>query len=386
MDTISQTNGQPALETAMKNDPDGHRTLGVLTKPDLSLVYHPKLKRAYKYVKLVKDNLVDAGKSHWPLYRGWCVVQNQEPNTSNAEKSRRDHLEQETLNKEPWNQVPPGSRGINDLQRRIEDITYHFNSTALPALRERAEQRLAVEEAAWRAMIIEPKSQRRIESLVLEFRQDFETEFETDYKTMLHPRVDDSMVNSCKVPMEEEAQPELYRDCAKEIQERCQNPGRLIGQLDEDLVLELFKNQSSEWPKIVDDAARDMAGILSDGLRDVYSRIAVEDDIVKKVVQAILDEIFQSFAFFKPKQLVLEALGSSNVEAATAKLMRRPNPSEEALRAAKVREKKKEIERLQDITRRLHTIKTREGHSSVGKKRLSSENPDESRLTKHRKI
>lgn len=102
---------QEILDMAEQCDPQGQRTLGVLTKPDL-----------------VDDGAEQAimdiveGKSH-ALNLGWCVVRNsgqQQINDSSAERHAREKLF--FTSEAPWNKLAKDRVGISALHTLLVDI------------------------------------------------------------------------------------------------------------------------------------------------------------------------------------------------------------------------------------------------------------------------
>ena len=102
---------QEILDMAEQYDPQGQRTLGVLTKPDL-------VDRGAEQdiVKIIE------GKSH-TLNLGWCIVRNsgqQELEESNSERHARENAFFAT--KDPWKNVTKDRVGIKALQVRLVDV------------------------------------------------------------------------------------------------------------------------------------------------------------------------------------------------------------------------------------------------------------------------
>ena len=99
---------QEILEMAEEHDPDGQRTLGVLTKPDL---VDPGAESA------VMDIL--KGRSH-QLKLGWCVVKN--PGQKGLDNPSTDrYIEEKSFfkTKEPWNYVDKDQAGVEALRGRL---------------------------------------------------------------------------------------------------------------------------------------------------------------------------------------------------------------------------------------------------------------------------
>jgi Dynamin family/Dynamin central region len=102
---------QEILEMAEEVDPDGHRTLGVLTKPDLVD------KGAEKSV----TELIE-GKRH-QLTLGWNIVKN--PGQSQSPNSAKERLAMEDTffrGEAPWNRLDKDRVGVRSLRIRLQEI------------------------------------------------------------------------------------------------------------------------------------------------------------------------------------------------------------------------------------------------------------------------
>lgn len=102
---------QEILEMAEGCDPNGQRTLGVLTKPDLV-----DKGAEQNVVKIIK------GKSH-SLNLGWCILRNpgqQELNKSSADKLKAEKNFFKT--QEPWNKLANDRVGTESLCARLVEI------------------------------------------------------------------------------------------------------------------------------------------------------------------------------------------------------------------------------------------------------------------------
>lgn len=102
---------QEILTYAEEADPDGHRTLGVLTKPDL---VDPG----------AEDKVIDLvnGKRH-KLVLGWSIVRNLGQHQLLAGSVDRDALEtiffRDTM---PWSSIDSERVGINSLRVRLQQL------------------------------------------------------------------------------------------------------------------------------------------------------------------------------------------------------------------------------------------------------------------------
>ncbi len=102
---------QEILSMAEKYDGDGHRTLGVLTKPDLV-----DIGAETQVLELVE------GKRH-KLNLGWCMVRNlgqgqlSDPNSDRAAVEARFFSD-----RSPWNKLDKERVGVAALRSRLQEI------------------------------------------------------------------------------------------------------------------------------------------------------------------------------------------------------------------------------------------------------------------------
>lgn len=96
---------------AKECDPQGRRTLGVLTKPDL----------VDKGAEAAAIDILE-GKAH-PLRLGWCVVKNAGQNELAKSFEERRHDEEVFFKtKEPWTKLPRDRVGILFLRSRLAEL------------------------------------------------------------------------------------------------------------------------------------------------------------------------------------------------------------------------------------------------------------------------
>ncbi|MCJ1386401.1 hypothetical protein MMC17_009527 [Xylographa soralifera] len=102
---------QEILDMAEEADPEGQRTLGVLTKPDL----------VDKGAEKAVTDLID-GKRH-QLSLGWCLVRNPGQQESSDPSTDRHSLERDFFTHTiPWNTLEKDRVGIPSLQARLRKI------------------------------------------------------------------------------------------------------------------------------------------------------------------------------------------------------------------------------------------------------------------------
>lgn len=102
---------QEILEMAREADPDGNRTLGVLTKPDL----------VDKGAETRVMELVEGKKSGIKL--GWSIVRNPGQQQLSDQTIDRDNSEARFFRDEsPWNSLDKDKVGIGALKIRLQEI------------------------------------------------------------------------------------------------------------------------------------------------------------------------------------------------------------------------------------------------------------------------
>ncbi|RJE20074.1 DYNc [Aspergillus sclerotialis] len=102
---------QEILEMARELDPEGNRTLGVLTKPDL----------VDKGAEVKVMELVDGNKSDLTL--GWSIVRNPGQQQLLESNTDRDNAEARFFRDEsPWNSLDKDKVGIRALRTRLQEI------------------------------------------------------------------------------------------------------------------------------------------------------------------------------------------------------------------------------------------------------------------------
>jgi hypothetical protein len=115
---------QKILTYAKEVDPEGKRTLGVLTKPDLN------------YEKATQGVVVDLvrGKRR-DLQLGYCVVKNRSADDTSSSPEERNRSEKEFFSKAPWTTLPPDRLGIPALKVRVQQLLMDRTKSEFPKVR-----------------------------------------------------------------------------------------------------------------------------------------------------------------------------------------------------------------------------------------------------------
>ncbi|KAL1953240.1 hypothetical protein VTO42DRAFT_3355 [Malbranchea cinnamomea] len=103
---------QSVTKYARQLDPEGLRTLGLITKPD-TLDIGSDSERAY----------IDLAENRDVKFRlGWHVLRNRDYHTRSVSAAERDRIEQEFFSKGTWSRLNPAHVGISALRPRLSHI------------------------------------------------------------------------------------------------------------------------------------------------------------------------------------------------------------------------------------------------------------------------
>ena len=110
---------QEILEMAKEVDDDGHRTLGVLTKPDL-------------VDQGAEASVLDlVNRQRHKLTLGWCIVRNPGQQQLDSPQTNRDAIENLFFRTVvPWNHLDPDRVGIGALRIRLKEILTETSVTS----------------------------------------------------------------------------------------------------------------------------------------------------------------------------------------------------------------------------------------------------------------
>ncbi|PTB64774.1 hypothetical protein BBK36DRAFT_1170455 [Trichoderma citrinoviride] len=122
---------QKILRLAAEADPQGKRTLGVLTKPDLCIE---------NATKAVVCDLVNGKRRD--LLLGYCVVKNLGADDVYGNIHSRNQQEQSLFGQAPWNTLPSDRVGIAALQTRIRHLLMDRTRAEFPHVKNEVMQKL----------------------------------------------------------------------------------------------------------------------------------------------------------------------------------------------------------------------------------------------------
>lgn len=116
---------QIVLQMAQSFDPDGLRTMGIVTKPDSLQSGSPS---EASFFSLVNNHEI-------PFRLGWHVLRNADYSDKRNDNYHRDEAERAFFeDKPPWNTLPRSMVGIETLRTRLSKILFDHISSELPSL------------------------------------------------------------------------------------------------------------------------------------------------------------------------------------------------------------------------------------------------------------
>jgi hypothetical protein len=113
---------QIVLTKARKVDPEGKRTLGIITKPD---TLYPGSASESSFLSLAKNQDVR-------FSLGWHVVRNQDSNQ--IIEGDRDQVEMSFFETTRWSGLVEPNRGISTLRHRLSEVLFEQITKELPAM------------------------------------------------------------------------------------------------------------------------------------------------------------------------------------------------------------------------------------------------------------
>jgi hypothetical protein len=121
-------------------DPDGFRTMGVITKPDAIEQDSPN---EQTFLSLARN-------SERPLKLGWHVLRNPSFTERRDTSFDRDKTEADFFtNRAPWNTLSSGHVGVSALRLRLGQLLFDHITFELPALADTLGRRLTSVNRSW---------------------------------------------------------------------------------------------------------------------------------------------------------------------------------------------------------------------------------------------
>ena len=117
---------QIVITFAEKYDPDGNRTIGVITKPDTLAVNSPS-EAQYHVLAQNRDST-----TRFAL--GWVVVRNRSFEEQGSSPSERDEMEKQFFDNGLWKNLDSETKGVLALRRRLGKILHNHILTEMPSM------------------------------------------------------------------------------------------------------------------------------------------------------------------------------------------------------------------------------------------------------------
>lgn len=156
-------NTQIVIERIREVDPQGKRTLGIITKPDKISANKEGL-----WMKLANNEDIKYGL-------GWHIVKNLESGTGNVQQEARDELEIEFFKKSAFSVLPSQIVGIMTLRTRLSKVLFNQIQIELPKLLEDIESRICTTKAARDKLGPSRTTSDEQQNFLIELSQSFHT-------------------------------------------------------------------------------------------------------------------------------------------------------------------------------------------------------------------
>jgi hypothetical protein len=127
---------QGILTFSRKFDPDGARSMGVITKPDL--LSRPDKARMLPSILELAENRTQAFRFKRPWHIVRCLNDDERQNGKD-----RDSLEHDLLAGHPWDQFPRSQRGVPALRLRLGEYLQEHIDQVLPELAESLQKKVS---------------------------------------------------------------------------------------------------------------------------------------------------------------------------------------------------------------------------------------------------
>ncbi len=115
---------QIILKRAREVDPDGLRTLGLITKPD---TLPPGSDSEADFINLASNDNIE-------FRLGWHIVKNRDYSSHNSSTEERDQSERQFFSEGVWKGLPRDMVGVEALRRRLGKILLDQIKRYLPSL------------------------------------------------------------------------------------------------------------------------------------------------------------------------------------------------------------------------------------------------------------
>ncbi|KAJ2895175.1 hypothetical protein MKZ38_006840 [Zalerion maritima] len=303
---------QQVLSKARRVDPNRQRTLGIITKPD---TVAPGTGEEARFIRLAKNREATRALAH-----GWHVLRNRREGEESLSDAVRDANEAEFFASGDWSAVPTRDRGIDQLRRKLSKILLNNIEQNMPDLMEKIKENLDEREPkllelgdsrsspsdrraflnsisqkfrslAYNAMIghyndeafdfvLDVKGARR--KIVREGEED-----DPDIPDFIRPYVD-------RYPVDKPA-PIRIEDLCKEIETNASKTQGIEfpGSSNDQLALDLFRDQSAGWEKISKHYVNDVICFFREFVETLLFHVSLKTTITYNALkQEFIDPFF----------------------------------------------------------------------------------------------
>ncbi|KAH8814894.1 P-loop containing nucleoside triphosphate hydrolase protein [Xylogone sp. PMI_703] len=156
-------NNQIILQRARQVDPQGLRTLGIITKPD---TLAEGSKSQSEFLSLARNEI-------FKLALQWHVVRNLDSDREN-DQSTRDDKETSYFRRSKFGSLPPHTIGIAFLRSRLSRILFNQIRTELPRLLQDIEAQISVTKASQDRLGPERDNAEKKKRVLIELSQSFQ--------------------------------------------------------------------------------------------------------------------------------------------------------------------------------------------------------------------
>ncbi|KAI9776159.1 MAG: hypothetical protein M1839_000575 [Geoglossum umbratile] len=279
---------QTVLNRARQFDPDGSRTIGVLTKPDLT----GTIGLEDKFIALVNN---EDSLNRFKL--GWYVLLNPGPTETWLSREQRQQKEDEFFSRGKWSTLPRSMCGASSLKKKLTEQLQHHISRHVPKLLKEIDQQLHATESELEALgrgrdtVPEMREElaelcsasEKLVTLAVKGSYDDPSFFPSGVDERGTPPqklrarvVDENERFAKKVRMLGRkgtlSDSQAKKDYARKKVEPLlrQNRGTaFLGDSDPRLVYQLFQDYSSEWPKLAQEHRAKLGVICAEFLGEI---------------------------------------------------------------------------------------------------------------------
>lgn len=328
IDASQELENQKVTAVAREADPDGVRTLGIVTKPD-TVSESPS--RVEDMMALVDNQWRDKEQKFWSLELGWSVLRNRSWSTKDSSKAERDDREQQTLSEEPWCRIPAECKGVGPMIQRLRRIMYRANFEAVPEMSKELERSLMAEEGALArlgsggrddgefrtefsnsAAVFKTNFDRASRGLITlsGFRLQHSLSVEIDrFHDMLTGSSQGQGARSYATDGPSAMQPawDNYEGFARSVEADVKQEDGIAGQLSEPMIWAKFYEQSAPWAGLVDHFISQLLRVVREGVsattRQAEAAFDTPPALMKLLLEPTIDTIEDQFRAWGRKEV-----------------------------------------------------------------------------------